>query len=314
MTLLYEYALTPDVFDSESYKSEELGTARLELMKDVFLQEALVRNLRDGEWQSIFSNKGRPWHRRGLELLAKLVKQNRLSQIQAILPDTPLSDVDWYNEALGSHDIDALTGIIATPEVVRLVNECPILGNTDRLGSSQCWTKRRSSVRLARCSDAYHDQLRLIMRHAKSVMFIDPHLNPTKRQYSDFLNILRLAAGRRPSPLLEIHRVIYIGTGRGREIIPGEQWKESFSSEWNRPLQETGLQAKIFIWDDFHDRYLISDVLGIAMGNGFDTSSNLKDMTTWTRLGRDARDDIQKEFDPATVRRKLQYMFTLPNV
>ena len=78
MALLAEYALTPDVFDSTSYSSDEVGRIQLQHLKEVLLSEGLVRDLRDGKWLALFADDGRPWHMRGKELLKKLVQQKRL--------------------------------------------------------------------------------------------------------------------------------------------------------------------------------------------------------------------------------------------
>ncbi len=70
--------------------------------------------------------------------------------------------------------------------------------------------------------------------------------------------------------------------------------------------------------DDFHDRYLISNLTGICLNNGFDTST-AKDLTTWTKLSSVDREDINKEFSPDSMGKKslvgehrLIYRFTVP--
>jgi hypothetical protein len=312
MVLLCEYALTPDVFDTRFYPHEEVGTARLEYLKDVFLEEALLRNLRSGEWLSVFKNHDRFWHRRGMELLKKMVKQNRLRLADAALPAVPASDVDWCREALASHEIDPMTGVISTAQVVKEVGPDPILGRIDRLGSSLCWTGRSPSVRLARCHGDYEAELRLIMNSANSIMLIDPHLDPTRRRYVDVLPLLLLAQGRRPVPLIEIHRVMYVGSGRNRQLINLVEWENRFRDAWGNDLSAAGLQVEVFIWDDHHDRYLITDLIGVEMGNGYDTTANPNDITTWSRIGRKDRDDIQREFDRACNRHVLRHHFTVP--
>ena len=45
MALLAEYALTPDVFDATSYNSEEVCGLHLQTLKEVLLNEGLVRDL-----------------------------------------------------------------------------------------------------------------------------------------------------------------------------------------------------------------------------------------------------------------------------
>jgi hypothetical protein len=53
-------------------------------------------------------------------------------------------------------------------------------------------------------------------------MFIDPHLDPARQHYSDFIQILR--ALRRPAvqPLIEVHRVCYEGSGPASEFCSPE--------------------------------------------------------------------------------------------
>ncbi len=312
MALLYEYALTPDVFDISSYSHEDVGTARLEHLKEVFLQEALLRNLRAGEWLSLFRNNDRPWHKRGIELLKKMSKQNRIRLVEKALQSAPASDADWCREALASHKIRPLTGVISTAPVVDDVSPDPIVARIERLGSAPCWTGRGPSARLARCHADYENHLRLIMTCANSVMLIDPHLDPSQGRYGDVLPLLLLAQGRQPVPLIEIHRVMYVGSGRSRQFIDAVEWEKRFRDAWSHGLSAGGLKAEIFIWDDHHDRYLITDLIGIEMGNGYDTTNNPNDITTWSRISRKDRDDIQREFDPSCNRHTLKHRFFIP--
>ena len=90
------------------------------------------------------------------------------------------------------------------------------------------------------------------------------------------------------------------------------EWENRFRNGWSNDLAAAGLPVEVFIWDDHHDRYLITDLVGIEMGNGYDTSTNPKDITTWSRISRKDRDDIQREFDPACNRHVLRHRFTVP--
>ena len=312
MGLLYEYAITPDVFDTSFYPHNEVATARIEYLKDVFLEEALVRNLRNGEWSDVFKHEDRQWHRRGKELLKKISKQNRFRIVENALLTAPANDTDWCQEALASHDNNPLTGVISTAQVVNQVGCHTILGRIDRLGSSPCWTRRSSSIRLLRYHTDYVNNLRLIMNCANSVMLIDPHLDPSQKRYSHVLSLLLLAHGRDILPHIEIHRVIYKDSGKNREIIDSSDWEKCFRDSWSDQLAAAKLPVKVFIWDHFHDRYLISDIIGIAMTNGYDTTSKPDDKTTWSRLSRKDRDDIQREFDPASNAHKLMGRFVVP--
>lgn len=113
-------------------------------------------------------------------------------------------------------------------------------------------------------------------------------------------------------PLVEIHRVCNFGSGKNTEIIEPEDWKKRFGEELSPTCIKAGLKIKVFIWDEFHDRYLISDLMGISMPNGFDESKKTLDKTNWSRLSRKGRDDIQREFDTASHQHVKQGSFSLP--
>jgi hypothetical protein len=311
MPLLSEYALTPDVFDSTSYSSDEVGSIQLQYLKEVLLNEGLVRDLRDGAWRSLFANNVRPWHRRGKELLKKLIVQRRLHRFPAMLPSVPSTDRDWCQEALASHGRMPLMGIVTTRNVAASFRD-PVIAPIDRLSSAPWWVSRSSSVRLLRTINEYEENLYLILRCANSIMFVDPHLDPSRPHYQDFISLLNVMAGRSPAPLIEIHRVCYYASGRDREFIDQPEWQRWFNTAWAIDLQSANLSVEVFIWDDFHDRYLISDLVGIGMQNGFDTTIDTNSITTWTRLGRKDRDDVQREFDPASNRHTLLYRFVVP--
>lgn len=311
MPLLAEYALTPDVFDSTSYSSDEVCGIRLQGLKEVLLSEGLVRDLRDRQWSGLFATDGRSWHNRGKELLKKLAIQKRLCQCPCVSPDEPNSDVAWCQEALASHNGTPLNGIIATGPVAQQFRNEPLVGAVERLSVAPWWAARSPSVRLNRTITDYIENLRLILSHANSLQFIDPHLDPRQRRYHDFLTILQEIPMRRPRPQIEVHRRCYFENRDQRNQFDEAGWRRLFDS-WSGHLRQEGLSVEVFIWDDFHDRHLISNLVGVHLGNGFDTTTNPRSVTTWTRLGRREAEDIDREFNPATNRHTLYHRFRIP--
>lgn len=168
-------------------------------------------------------------------------------------------------------------------------------------------------MRLLRTFDNYKDALRLVLRHANSIMFIDPHIDLELQRYRDFIPLLQCAGGRSPRPKIEIHRVCYMGSGPDRQILNLDELEAAFRSSLTQLIEASDLSVEIYIWDDFHDRYVISNLIGISVPNGFDTTAAPNSITTWTRLGRNDRDDIQREFDPASNRHTLRRQFIIPN-
>ena len=313
MPLLADYAITPDVFDATSYSSEEIGRLYLREISRVVRSEGLVRDLRSGKWRELFAEDKRPWHRTGKELVRKLVAQGRLVGSQPALSTDPVSDENWCAEALATHQTQPLMGgIIVTGPVKDTYQSEALVERIDQLDRASWWDPINPSVRLTRSLADYQRQLGPILRCANSLHFIDPHLDPTEDHYEEFGDLLVCAGKRRPAPLIEIHRVCYKGSGPNRTILKVNELERDFRRELGGALQSAGIQADVFIWDHFHDRYLISNLVGILLPNGFDTSHNPKDLTTWTRLGRRERDDIQREFEEASGRHKLYGRFSIP--
>ena len=312
MPLLADYALTPDVFDTTSYSSDEVCGLHLQSIREVLMTEGLVRDLRAGEWRGLFADDARAWHQRGKELVKKLATQGRLIECEPVREAPPAEDREWCEEALGSHARDPLTGgVIVTPSLKAEYPREPLVASIDALTRASWWAGRSPSVRLPRSLTAYRESLDPILRCSNSLLFVDAHLDPGRRQYREFVNLLVHAGNRRPAPQIEIHRVCYEGSGPGRQILDVAELERGFRREWAAPLAAAGVQATVFVWDDFHDRFLISNLVGVHLSNGFDTTTDPRSVTTWTRLGRDARDDIQREFEEASGRHALRGMFTI---
>ncbi|MDE0224322.1 MAG: hypothetical protein OXP28_04215 [Gammaproteobacteria bacterium] len=315
MALLADYAITPDVFDATSYSSEEVCAARLETIREAMLEEGLVRDLRNGRWRALFGSDGRAWHGRGKELVKKLATQGRLIPHQPLLPREPQDDMDWCAEALATHDQEALRGgVIVTEAVKHAYADQPLVARIDRLSSATWWASRGPSVKVARTLSDYLGHLDPILRCANSVMFIDPHVNPTRHGYQDLVQLLTKLGNRKPVPMVEIHRVCYEGSGPSRRFPLNEDrayFSDRFRAALSDRLRAAGLRVEVFVWDDFHDRFLISNLIGISLANGFDIGGAHAD-TYWTRLSRNDRDRVQRDFDEASGRHKLHDRFSLP--
>ena len=309
MAILAEYALTPDVFDQETYPNPETCGVHLQYLRESLLNEALARDLRNGDWSTLLAQSSRSFHSRTKELLRALAKERRLRSAPIAIPAAPACDRDWCSEALASHQAENLTGIIATEAVKADFQRETLVARIDRVLNAPWWVGQRPSIRLLRTLSDYLAGLRLVLKCANSVMFIDAHLDPSQARYHDVIHLLRAAGGRTPAPQIEVHRVCYIGSGGNRQIIANAEWETRFRQAWAAVVRSCGISVEVVIWDDFHDRYVVSDLVGIQMENGLDTTTATNSMTTWARMSRDDRDDIQREFDPASNRHALKHRF-----
>ena len=309
MALIADYAITPDVFDITSYSSEEVCGLQLGRIKDAMLEEGLVRDLRDGEWGRLLGDPARPWHRRAREIVKKLAKQGRLVPCRSALRTSPADDRGWCDEALAGHERKPMIGgVIATGSVKAAYPKEPVVERIDALHKAAWWTGRGSSVRLERSLADYRRHLDLVLRFAKSIQFIDPYLDPGREDYRGFADLLAVAGDRRSPPLIEIHRKC--PGDHDRLPLNIEHVERALHEELDQILRARGLSAEVYVWDYFHDRYLISNLIGIQVPHGFSESGKSK--TTRSRLDRRDRDDIQREFDPASRRHKLRTQFKVP--
>ena len=317
MPLLADYAITPDVFDVTSYSTSEVCEARLETIREAMLTEGLVRDLRDGAWSALFASDQRSWHRRGQELIKKMTMRGRLVGYGPALPDPPADDRAWCAEALATADTRSFVGgVITTSAVKDAWSTDRRVERIEKLPSARWWVSRGSSVRLKRTVEDYAEHLDLVLRCSNSTMFIDPFLDPSERRYRDFASPLVRAGGRTPAPRIEVHRACYEGSGPARRFPIREDpahFKRLFREALAVPLHDNGLHVDVFIWNDFHDRYLISNLIGISLSNGFDVSGDPGERTTWTRLRQNDRDSVQRDFDSASGRHELVDRFTVPS-
>jgi len=310
VALISEFALTPDVFDETCYGSAEACGIHLQVLKEILLQEALVRDLRDGDWRRLFLGDHRPWHRRGKELLKKLASQRRLLVSAPATATTPATDADWCAEAVASHGVRPLNGVIVSDTLGPACRGNPLVASIGNLGSAAWWAGRSPSLRLSKTLPDYQAALELVVRHANSMMLIDPHFNPTEPRYRAIVTVLEGATGRAPRPLIEIHRVAWWKANDKR--ANSAEIEAVLRAGLQPTAARSGMSFEVFLWDDFHDRYLISDLVGISVPYGFDTTTAPGAApTTWTRLGRNDRDDVQREFDRASPSHTLRHRFTV---
>lgn len=318
--LLSEYSLTPDVFDVDAYgysTSDEIHkyefcSIYLRVLLKVLSEEAITRDLCNGELiKAIY--KMPTQHPKTKVILKTLLKERRLisgrSEEFQCFASIPENDEEWCREAIKSHNLKELTGIITTKNTKRSFDD-GIVGSIENLEESLWWKDRSPSIRLFRTTTEYIRHLKLILNHSKSLMFIDPYLNPSKNNYKEFIHLLKAIPTRDISPKIEIHitpKALNIRHANNKTIV--ETWEDMDNNQKKNKIAQAfnilkesfskkNFGIKCFIWANFHDRYLISDLIGVNLCHGFDTQQSVKRKTTWTRLGSDDKDSVQLEFSP----------------
>lgn len=307
--MLEEYAIVPDVFDPDAYSNAAFIEMCLPHLKEPLLQEAVVRDLCDGGWgQFCMANSG-SLHRLCKEIIRKLAQNNRLRRFPQQNGCFPTSAMDWCREGLAGHSVAPLTGIIAAHGTKRQCGDVEV-ACIEKLTGTSWWQARSPSATVDRKTANYLAVLGRVLQQANSLMFIDPNLDPSSNSYRELGQLLAPLSGRVIKPRLEIHRSFCKGDGRARTFPTEADWKANFSA-FGEALASQGLAVEVFFWDDFHERYLITDVIGVSVPAGFDVTAKPNDWSTWGRLGRDDKDKIQRLFDPAVRASSLKWRFAI---
>ncbi len=289
MKLLPEYALLHEAFEAER--------PWLAYLRDVILNDGIVRDLRVGGWFAAFRERMGRLSPMAREMVEALAKKRRLP-FPAMDNEIPITDSDWCREALATHRVRELEAIIAGSETARKFSESDLIVPVDALDEANLHDLHTDSVRPRFRMSEYVEHLELVLTAAGRLCFIDPYIDPAHREYGDFLELLIRAGTRTPKPHLEIHRKCsYRLPGEAEKIHKDENvWRSVFAS-WDESLVQRGVSARVLIWDDFKLRYLISDLIGLHLGKGFKTNKHPTDRDQWSRLSRKDREDIDREFD-----------------
>lgn len=300
--MLNEYVLLPCIFDRTCFQSDEICNLYLKNLKETLLyEEALVRDLWDGEW-SKFVKKISSKHPNTKYILRDLKTQ--LFAAPATQTNLPNNYNQWADEALRYHQREPLNGIISSKSTKEEFKDEKIIASIEQLNKADWWKNRVSSVCVQRATKDYLKRLKLILERANSIMFIDPYFNPFKPDYEDFYLILQAIKRADDPPDIEIH-LCHLESPK-----TAQDYEDYFRKKLTNVIKQAKLEVQFFIWDRFHDRYIITNLVGIMSGNSFSVSRE-REETTWTRLDRQRKDEVQVEFDKNSNKHKLQHYFTI---
>jgi hypothetical protein len=308
--MLLELAVIPEVFDESAYGNPASCNFCLKVLMPILLEEAVVRDMRDGSWGRWMRKPPMKCHRATVEIIETLAKRQRLNLFPPALATEPTDSSEWCYEALATHEKVELDAIVCANSVASEYPGDKLIHSLEALPDSDWYKNRACSLRLKRQSAEYLQNLASPLNRCNSAMFIDPHLDPSRKGYRDFHKLLNIAHRRQAAPIIELHRCSYEGGGENRRMLTLTNVESMFES-LAAALYDANLKAEVFVWDIMHDRYLITNQIGIALLNGFDISQDVTELTTWTRLSAKDREDIQREFDPSSRRHQLKYRFEI---
>jgi hypothetical protein len=315
--MLQEFAFSPDVFfpdafgvraaNGELIAAENHGHLALAALWKGIERFGVIRNLGAGLWAKTLDIRQEELHVRSREVLKKLRSDGRIVSAGVYSFITPTYEMDWLDEALASHKADPeISHFFGTDffcESIKAVEYQQLPKGISKIPFCAPFSGGGCSIKVERNLAAYISALRPLIKYSRSLMFVDPYLDLNAPNYQDFLGLLREIALINPGVAIELHR--QIKPAHGEQIISPAIWKQRFENTIASDPFINNLKIKVFIWDEFHDRYLISNLMGISVPYGFDTTKK-REATRWSMLSPQDSDDVRQEFtegDPQRRRR-----------
>jgi len=303
--MLTRFAITPEALAEARASSIAALQLGIGCLNDLCRAEGVFADMRNGNWSRAADAVG-PLAKRFLTFARK---SRRLIIAPSQLPADPDEDEEWLWEAQKLHDTFPCRAVITHKELAAAYTDDPVV-SIECLNQTSWWEERSPAKNVARTTADYLRALDLVLLHANSLMFIDAYIDPLADNYREFPRLLLRTRAREQKPLIEIHRASWRKLKGQNQVQNLAQWIADFDA-WSEELKRAGLTAEVFLWEDMHDRFLISDLVGISLPYGFDIAVGAAQTTTWTRLGPAQRDQEQKGFDRACAAHRLVGCFEI---
>lgn len=301
--MLIELGILPEVLAKEHSPEERVLLKELDR---IVRREGIVHDFGFGKWKDSLLE------RQDLPLLAKkLLEQwgleGRLWEAPSGGSKFPNTDSEWRREVQLYSSKICLTSIIAIEPFPFPKGGAQLTSLSDLIEAP--WRETSQSTRTYLKSSSYNKLLKPIVEKSFRLTIIDPYLNP-----DGYITELLPFCTKLDAPI-HVH-IPLISPGERRTVLPSEafSWKEKRQHEFSRfdtQLKRKSLRAEIHLWDHFHDRFIITNLLGIHMGKGLSINDKVNEITTWSKLSKLDREAVEREFDSNSGQRTLKYKFTI---
>lgn len=315
MDLLYEFAITPDVFDTHVISDLASEKDLKQILKGV-RENGIIADLHRSRWSQHVHDIRVPSLRpevrdRVLSLLKSLHDRNRIVRHPKRLEGDPTTDEQWLQLAIESHRRVPFTQIIAGRELCDgcTVAGLPLTPLTDVLDSPG-WDARKRSKTLTKSESDFRTTLSPLLRHARVIRLIDPYLVPrTARFFATIKLVIELAGKRGYGQPIDCRIDIHAGDPSRYDDgdFAGESAQERLSA-WQSALRAIDIsphRVRVFLWKNYnggeslHDRFIITDQIGITVPGGLDCRSYSANTTTWSVMEFEDQQFWATRFDPA---------------
>jgi hypothetical protein len=309
--MLYEIAVTPDVFDATLVDDQTTrGFELRELLREL-VPGGVIADLDKGYWSKCVQERANGWSpalRSALVThLTELDKMNRLVRHPQRRCGHPDSDDQWLDLALESHHRCAFNWIVTNENMIENLRMDEDIIDVSSLRNSPEWSERRWSRSVRMCEQEYLVMIRPLLRYAKRLELVDRYLSPRDWRHSRFIELCAMALGQGGNavhpPQIHLHTWM--------EASISEASIDASLTDWMNYLSRIKAKHRVphlfrvFVWGrkengpSMHDRFLLTDQCGVTVGWGFDCCDNETTReTTWTLLDKQTWKVRRNDFVP----------------
>lgn len=307
--MLYQFAITPEVFEYASIKEMSPPGIVLEELLRGICDNGLLADIHAGQWLAAVRKNQLARElpselRDSIEsLLNVLYSRNRI--IRYPLGSAKFQDDDyrWLRWSLERHNADSLTGVFTTDAMIELSElQNTLLVRISKALSSNCWLGRKRSLSFTKVASNLQQHLAPIVRYANKVSLIDPYMNCREDRFLNTVqhcaNLLGRNDGKQNLGIIHIHAGDPLNTGLAEHRESSQDRLKRWSIALRQMAQQWGHTFRVFLWGKqktslglgrvFHDRYIITDQVGISTPSGLDfledEDEHRAHQTTWTTL------------------------------
>ena len=303
--MFYEYAITPEVFDSSFLEGNDAHPVILTQLLRGICKNGMISDLNKSDWARDIKRRlgevpSQKTKSKLMNLLSTLNDRKRLVR-HPKTPNAPQDDFGWLQLALEAHNRAPLDMIMLTSELL----ECSgmtdeILAEVGETLDSPAWLAREQSRTIEQREEDYRYLLPKILRHAKRLYLIDPYFRPDQSRWTDTIKICASLMGQRGGVPLRGIIEIHTGDPLLRKRTPQTPQREAEAWErWKRAVFIPNYTHTLFVsmWRRFddgvrvHDRFLITDQVGFSIAGGLDCRrpEDVQSNTIWTLMDEDDR-------------------------
>lgn len=314
--VLYEFAMTPDLFDDTTHGSDgSAGIILVELLKGI-AENGLLANLHKDRWARHVAEDRVASLPPGLRdkvksCLRLLHDRHRLVRHPKSNHGEPSSDLDWLRLALDSHQNIPFDGIIVGSKLKgESGKENDALIEFQNALSSERWeeVRGRRSLTVQKSEHGFRTALAPLLRHARSLTLVDAYMNYREARFFDTVTICSQLMGQRGSSTLQgrihIHAEAKKQDPEGATPKSPQEHLASWEEKLKPLVKRDGHRFKITLWESLrnsqtmYDSFIFTDQCGVFVHRLDCRTRSHPNTTVWNLLDEQVWRDRLQDYDP----------------